>query len=125
MYDEDATESDDSSKGEEQADLPGNNGESETVKKTTGNVDSTNEKQMKNSVALKELVVRGMVKKKAWQTVQASRIAGTTDERCREALSHIRKVLKMLFGLFVFLHTVFMYSKFFFLQRDNSIWSDQ
>ena len=54
--------------------------------------DSPNEKEVNNSVALKELVVRGMVKKKAWQTVQANRIAGTTDERCKQALTHIRKV---------------------------------
>ncbi|RUS90966.1 hypothetical protein EGW08_001270 [Elysia chlorotica] len=95
LYDEDSTESDDSSKGDKQEGSPDKT-RSETVKKATRGVDSSNEKEMKNSVALKELVVRGMVKKKAWQTVQANRIAGTTDERCREALSHIRKGLNCI-----------------------------
>ena len=52
----------------------------------------TSQEEVKNAVALRELVVRGMIKRKAWDVVGACRIAGETDERCRAALKHIRKV---------------------------------
>jgi len=54
------------------------------------------DREVKNTVALKELVVRGMIKKKAWDIVESCRIAGATDERCRCALSHIRKGLSII-----------------------------
>ncbi|GFS03137.1 erythroid differentiation-related factor 1-like [Elysia marginata] len=96
LYDEDATESDDSSKEDQQPDIPNKHAESEPIIIKSDTVESSNEKEVRNSVAFKELVVRGMVRKKAWQTVQASPIAGTTDERCRKALSHIRKGLNCI-----------------------------
>ncbi|XP_005109257.2 uncharacterized protein LOC101857061 [Aplysia californica] len=55
--------------------------------------ENTSQEGVQNAVALKELVVRGMTKKKAWDIVQACRIAGETDERCKMALGHIRKGL--------------------------------
>ncbi|KAH9489661.1 hypothetical protein Btru_056271 [Bulinus truncatus] len=96
LYDEDENSSD------ENNDKDSNLGDNlekfvENVKAIKGESKSFTERdEMKNSVALKELVVRGMVKRKAWEVIHACRIAGTTDERCRTALLHIRKGLNCL-----------------------------
>ncbi|CAL1540361.1 unnamed protein product, partial [Lymnaea stagnalis] len=98
LYDEDETSSDESSGTDVQSRKGIDNKESEFVKAVKGGQESLGDgcrdgEVMKNSVALKELVVRGMIKRKAWEVVHACRIAGTTDERCHVALSHIRKGL--------------------------------
>lgn len=100
LYDEDETGSDDSTGLDQQAreteypseeackDVKALKHEAEQLA-----ADRDMEKEdYSNAVALKELVVRGMIKRKAWDVVHNCRIAGTTDERCRMALSHIRKV---------------------------------
>ncbi|CAG5124331.1 unnamed protein product, partial [Candidula unifasciata] len=104
LYDEDEAGSDDSS-GQEK---PADNAEyvredgSKNVKslkleeeKTASEKYQEREKSI-NAVAIKELFVRGMIKRKAWNTVQACHIAGSTDERCTIALSHIRKGLNIV-----------------------------
>ncbi|GFN84148.1 erythroid differentiation-related factor 1-like, partial [Plakobranchus ocellatus] len=97
LYDEHDTDSDDGPQGEEKSSTPcPESAENECTIRSKSSCESPQDKEAKSCVALKELVVRGMVKKRAWQTVQANRIAGTTDQRCREALSHIRKGLNII-----------------------------
>uniref|UniRef100_A0A2C9M859 Erythroid differentiation-related factor 1 n=1 Tax=Biomphalaria glabrata TaxID=6526 RepID=A0A2C9M859_BIOGL len=98
LYDEDENSSDENNGQEPKARTHRDHLSVDNVKAIKGENKSYLEKfpegeEIKNSVALKELVVRGMVKKKAWEVIQACRIAGTTDERCKMALSHIRKGL--------------------------------
>ena len=67
-----------------------------TLSTTNPQMQVMSQEAVKSAVALKELVVRGMVKKKAWDMVKSCRIAGETDERCRSALVHIRKVCNLM-----------------------------
>ncbi|XP_059139586.1 erythroid differentiation-related factor 1-like [Physella acuta] len=98
LYDEDEASSDESN-GVDLQSREISHTVDDGVKAITGEADTATDRtqeELKNSVALKELVVRGMIKRKAWEVVHACRIAGTTDERCRMALTHIRKGLNCI-----------------------------
>ncbi|BFY97316.1 hypothetical protein BsWGS_00355 [Bradybaena similaris] len=101
LYDEDEASSDDSACQEQQTDTdeyvqddPSTNMKSLKLEEERSASEKYRDRaQSVNAVAMKELFVRGMIKRKAWNVVQVCHIAGSTDERCKIALSHIRKGL--------------------------------